>query len=418
MGILRNRNFCTLLIGRLVSGYGDNLYALALPWYIYELTNSKLDLSLIGIADYLPYLAGFFVGAFVDRWRKKNVMVATDAIRAMLALGIFFVVQQHGSFVTIFTVVLLIQFVSAFFSPASGAMTPLLVSSEELPQAMGLMQSSSGAVQLLGMASGGPLMVTLKVSGLFLVDAISFVASLVSILMIRVREDVQGPAAGQSVLSDWRAGFRTLMQSKAILQIFMGGILTNFGMAPMTIVLTAWIKSVLHGSPTLYGLILGCIVLGTIVGGLSLGWLTKRLAPKTVLRTGLIVLGACTVLVGVWSNKYWCGCILLIAGFAIALLNGALEVLLVKVVPQSMRGRMFGMFNGIMVFASPIGLLVFGGLLIAIPLWSVWMTMGVLGILGGFAYFIPVKDDLNQLTGEPVQLETQRASGDSDHLSS
>lgn len=403
MGILRNRNFRTLLVGRLVSNYGNNLYTLALPWYIYALTNSKLDLSLVGMADYLPYLAGFFVGAFVDRWRKQHVMLTTDGIRAVLALGIVAVVTLHGTFAAIFTVALLIQLVGSFFSPAAAAITPLLVSSDELPQAMGLMQSSSGVVELLGMASGGPLMAVLQVSGLFLIDALSFIASFVSVLMVRVQEEV-GPfhlKERPSVLVDWKDGFKTLIRSKSILQIFVGGFFTNFGMAPMTIVLTAWVKGPLHGSSVLYGVTLGCMVFGTIVGGLTLGFLTNYVSPKSVLRTGLLVLGVCTLLVSVWTNRYWCCALLILSGFAIASLNGALEVLLVKVVPQSMRGRMFGMFNGLMVTVSPLGLLVFGLLLIRLQMWMVWLAMGTLAIIGSLAYFVRIEDDLHQLSEQP-----------------
>jgi len=399
MGLLRNRNYVSLFIGQMISTYGNNLYALALPWYIYALTNSKLDLSIIGFADYLPAFAGLFVGVLVDRWRKRNVMLFSDIVRTILALGVFTITVFHGTFLMIFAVALLIQFFGAFFSPAAGAMTPLIISSEELPQAMGLSQSGNGVVRVFGMVSGGALMSLVQASGLFLIDAFTFVASVVSILIIRVKEEMVPRASQRGYGKEWREGFQMLIRSQTILQIFLGGLLTNFGLAPMTIVLTAWVKGTLHGSTTLYGVTIGCLLFGTIIGGLIFGRITRHICPKSILQVGLFILGCCTGLVGLWANIYWCASLLLIAGGAVSCLNGALEVILVKVVPQSMRGRLFGMFNGVMVLASPLGLLVFGTLMLILHLWLVWTVMGSMGVLGGLAYFIPVLDDIENIAG-------------------
>lgn len=404
MGVLRNANFRTLFIGQLVSTYGNNLYLLALPWYIYVITDSKLDLTVVGFADYVPALAGFFVGVLVDRWRKRSVMLASDAIRTLLALGICVVVAMHGAFGTIFVIALFIQFVGAFFSPAAGALTPLLVSKEELPQAMGLSQAGNGVVRLTGMVSGGALLVVFKASMLFLTDAVTFAVSIVSLLLIRVQENVVPRAARRGYGVEWKEGFRALIASRRILQIFLGGLITNFGLAPAMIVLTAWVKGPMRGSATVYGVVAASMVLGAILGGLLLGRVTKFVSPRRVLQSGLMALGVCLGLISIWANAYWCMAMLLMGGFAISCLNGALEVLLVEVVPQAMRGRIFGMFNGVMVLASPLGLAVFGVLLVTVPLWVVWVAIGGLSVLGGLAYFLPVRDDLQTLSS----VETER----------
>lgn len=398
MGVLRNANYRTLFIGQLVSTYGNNLYALALPWYIYTVTNSKLDLTVVGFADYVPALAGFFVGVLVDRWRKRSVMLASDAIRTLLALCICAVVALHGTFLTIFTIALFIQFAGSFFSPAAGALTPLLVSKEELPQAMGLSQSGNGVVELTGMVSGGAFLALFKTSLLFLTDALTFAVSIVSLLLIHVHEDVAPRSTRKGYGHEWREGFRALIKSQSILQIFLGGLITNFGLAPAMIVLTAWVKGPMGGSAATYGIVAASIVVGAIGGGMLLGRVTKWIAPKRLLQSGLMVLGVCLGLIALWANAYWCMAMLIVAGFAISSLNGSLEVLLVAVVPQAMRGRIFGMFNGVMVLASPLGLAVFGVLLVTVPLAVVWLAMGGLSVLGGMAYFLPVRDDLNTLS--------------------
>lgn len=398
MSVLRNANFRRLFIGQLVSTYGNNLYVLALPWYIYSITNSKLDLTVVGFADYVPALAGLFLGVLVDRWRKQRVMLWSDVIRMLLAFTICLVVALHGGFLAIFVLALLIQFIGSFFSPASGAFTPLLVPKEDLPQAMGLNQSGNGIVRMLSMVSGGVLMTSIKASMMFFIDGVTFAVSVVSIVLIRVSEDIPIHARRRNYGQDWKQGFRSLIRSQRILQIFLGGTIANFGLAPAIIVLTTWVKGPMHGTSTTYGLTTGAMILGTIFGGVFLGKLTKIISAKYILQYGLMLLGSCLGLIAVWADPYWCMMLLLLSGFAISSLNGALDVLLVNLVPQTMRGRIFGIFNAIMVTASPLGLAVFGGLMVAVPLWTIWVIIGGLSVLASMTYFLPVRDDLHTLS--------------------
>ncbi|MFD1674835.1 MFS transporter [Alicyclobacillus fodiniaquatilis] len=404
MNVLRNKNYTILLIGQLVSTYGNNLYTLALPWYIYTITNSKSDLTIVGLADYIPALAGFFAGVLVDRWHKKTIMIASDLIRTLLALSISLVVSFHHNFMIIFGLALLIQLTGSFFTPASSALTPLLVSEDDLPKAMGITQATNGAVQLIGMTSGGSLLAIFKASRLFLIDSATFVISVISLLLIQVYEHLQTPQEHSNYLKEWSHGIRILIKSRSMLQIFLGGLISNFGLAPAIIVLTAWIKGPMGAKSTAFGIIAASMIIGLILGGILLGAISRLLSTKHILQVGLMVLGICLSFIAIWPNTYWCMGMILLGGFAISCLNGALRILLVKIVPQTMRGRIFSMFNGLMILASPVGIAVFGALMVIIPLWAVWVTMGSIIVLGGMSYFIRVRDDLHELMNTITEL--------------
>ncbi len=161
MSLVKNRNFMILLSGQLVSTAGNNLFGIALPWYVYSLTGSKEALALTGIAQTVPAITGLFSGVMVDRWRKRATMMGSDGIRAILNFILFGAVLLKWPFSTILLMVLALETAGQFFGPASAALFPLLVNEDQVAAGSGLLQSSNATAQLVGTVSGGALMALL-----------------------------------------------------------------------------------------------------------------------------------------------------------------------------------------------------------------------------------------------------------------
>lgn len=408
MGLLRNRNFAILLSGQLISTIGNNLFGIALPWYVYALTNSKSDLALTGIAQTLPAIVGLVAGVWVDRWSKRSTMIASDIVRGVLSGILFIDVLFHWPLWTILLMVLALQVVGQFFNPASGALFPLLVDSDDIAGGSGLLQSSNATAQLIGTVSGGALMGALGAPFLFLLDAVSFFASVVSLFFIRVKESIKPRQSGEPVVlntstsvqvffRDWLEGLRLIGRSKFLILVIAAALVINFALAPMDIALTAWVKGPMHGIPLDLGIINGGFFVGVVLGGLSVGFLSKHVPIRVVLLLGTVLLGICVAAFGLFLLVVPETVLAMLAGFAIGSVNGSLNATFIQMVPEDMRGRAFGILGGLAAMAMPLGMVIFGALMVHISLPLLFIVIGGLSAVTGLSFLLPVKDDQTQL---------------------
>jgi MFS transporter, DHA3 family, macrolide efflux protein len=443
VSLFKNRNFSILLSGQLISTLGNNLYGIALPWYVYTLTNSKSALAFVGLSQTLPAVVGLFSGVLVDRWRKRTTMVNSDLIRAAFCFILLLGVVTHFPLWVILAFVLALEVVGQFFSPASNALFPLLVKNEDLTGAQGIMQSSSATAKLIGTISGGALMATLGAPLLFLLDGVSFVLSSVSLLFIRVSEPVKrkdgtghndgaahnGSVAhndggsrndgaahndggsrdegavhgavqkeGNAFYREWREGLQVVTKSKYFLLVMLAALVTNFALAPFEISMTAWVKGPMHGSAFDLGIINAGFFVGVIAGGVLLGIVAKRISQRGIIVVGLTSIGVFTACFGllytVWAETILC----LAIGIAVGSLNGSLGATFITLIPERLRGRVFGLTGALGMIAMPVGMAVFGVLMVHIPLTVLFFLIGAICILSGSSLLLPIPNDSNRLS--------------------
>ncbi|MCI0184635.1 hypothetical protein MM817_02932 [Acidibacillus sp. S0AB] len=384
-----------------MSTLGTNLYLLALPWYVYIVTGSKADLAIVGFAQSLPGLAGLVAGVFVDRWNKRRTMIVADLMRGALSLLIGLIAIWRLSFLWIVVIVLLLQLVGVFFGPAESVLLPLVVREENVPAAMGINQSGSATAQLAGQAGGGALLSALGAPVLFLANGISFFVSVVSLLFVRAPEPPRG-GEPSNFLTDWKEGFAILGRSRMILLIVASALVANFGLAAFDIALTAWIRGPLRDSALWLGFIGAAFFVGIIVGGMLLGTVAKKVPLRAVVMSGLIIDGALISSVGAVRTNWWAIAILVLTGLAVGIMNGSIGAMAVQVVPDPLRGRVFGLLGTLSTMATPLGLAVYGALMVVVPLPVLFILMGVVSVLAGLAFLLPIRDDLNNMgTAEP-----------------
>ena len=376
---------------------GNSLFMLALPWYVYLSTGSKADLAIVGFAQSLPGATALFAGVFVDRWNKRKTLIGSDAIRLVLALAVGIVALFGWPFPLIVMLVLLLQFAGVCFGPAEAVLIPMVVGEEQVAAAMGLNQSGSATAQLAGQVGGGALLTALGAPLLFLLDGASFLVSVLSLLFIRASEPPRRQTS-TSFFAEWKEGLALVVRSKLIILLTVAALVTNFATAAFDIALTAWVRGPLHGTAFWLGIIGGAFFVGVIGGGALLGMVTKRVSLRVTLMVGLVVAGVCIGSVGAFADAYWTMGILLVCGVSIGILNGSLGAMLVTVIPQQVRGRVFGLLGALSTIATPLGMAVFGGLMIYIPLAALFAVMGSLSLLSGLSFLLPVKDDLANLS--------------------
>lgn len=180
-----NPDFRKLWGAQLVSLGGDWFTTVALLGLVLDLTGSALNAGMILAASILPqFLLAPIAGSFADRFDRRRLMVGTDLMRMVLALGMLLVRSPDTVWIGLFCLAGM-SALSAFFQPASGASLPNLVAPEDLAAANTLTSASWGTMLAVGAALGGLVAGTLGRDAAFLIDAASFLVS--ALLVMRIR---------------------------------------------------------------------------------------------------------------------------------------------------------------------------------------------------------------------------------------
>jgi DHA3 family macrolide efflux protein-like MFS transporter len=395
MKLLRQRDFAVLFLGRMLSTVGNHFFTIALLWYVLTQTGSRLDVSLAGLMQALPGIAALFTGVYVDRWRKRQTMIVSDVVRAAIAFGLVIVVSgPRLDLPLLLMLVLLLEFVGTFFRPASSALLPLIVAREDLPSAAGLFQSVGAAAQLGGAIGGGALVAFVGVPIVFLVNAITFLASLAGVSLVRVRESLPERAAGgTSFRKEWLDGLHAIGRSKLLVRVVAAALVINFALAPIDVLLPSWVRSDLHGGAMQLSLVVGSLMAGLLVGSLLVGAVARRWQLRHSLLGAFVVLGCALGALGVVPNVVYDMVIGLLIGATAGVANGVLTAAMLQQVPAESRGRVFGTLGALSTVATPAGIAMAGAMTsISIPLLLV--ACGILVLLAAASFMAPVKDDI------------------------
>ncbi|HWI68880.1 MAG TPA: MFS transporter, partial [Nitrospiraceae bacterium] len=155
--LLRTRNFGLLFSGQAISQIGDSMNKVALLWFVYELTGSAFKMAVIGLLQTIPPLVfGPLIGVYLDRMKKKPVMIWVDLIRTGLVILIPLLYAMEAlTLEWLYVLVFAISIVSTVFGPALASAVPLLAPRAHLTAANALIQSTTNIGLLIGPAVCG-----------------------------------------------------------------------------------------------------------------------------------------------------------------------------------------------------------------------------------------------------------------------
>src|SRR5437868_8537962 len=270
---LRSRDFRLLWAGQTVSLVGDGIFLIAMAWTAFQLWNSPASLSIVGIAMTVPLIACLLLGGAVsDRFDRRRVMIASDAVRAVAVGGIAALdLAGRLDFPTFAVLVALYGGATAFFTPAFESIVPSIVAEEELAQANSLDQFvRPGALRLAGPALGGWLVAFAGSGGAFAIDAASFLVSIAAIAAIR--PVAASPAPAGSTATAIADGLR-FVRSRAWLWVTLlsAAIAYLAFLGPTEALVPFVVKNDLHASAASLGLVFAAGGIGAIGAALVMG---------------------------------------------------------------------------------------------------------------------------------------------------
>ena len=339
--IRQSRSFRLLWFGQLVSLTGTQLRLVAIPYQIYLITGSSLDVGLIGLFQAIPLISlALFGGVIADRVDRRRLLIVTQvglaASSAALAIG-----TQLGfaSVPYLYAFTAIGAAFSALDGPARGALTPSLVQRDQLPAAMALNQVLFQTASIAGPAMAGVVILTFGVAGAYWIDVASFLVAIATVtsLVAPPREVRVHPPVGRALVE----GLAHFRANRILSGTMLLDFLATFFGSPRAL-FPFYADRIFAVGPQGLGLLFAAPGVGSLVAALTSGW-TKR-----VRRQGVAVLfsvaawGLAIVAFGLMNDGLFIPALVFIAIAQGADTISAIfrSTILLTVVPDYLRGRL------------------------------------------------------------------------------
>jgi MFS family permease len=291
----QNRSFLRLWLAQVISNAGTSITNVALPLTaVLVLGATPAQMGLLGIAGSLPNLLfGFVAGVWVDRTRRRPILVGADLGRAILLGSIPLAAWLgHVSFLHLWIVAFLAGSLTVFFQIASIAVLPALVSKAQLVEANSKLSISDSVISIAGPGMAGGLVQLLSAPKAIVVDAVSYLLSALALGGIGAAE--ARPARGRSHFwGEIAEGIRELVNTPLLKILTITSSIGMLAGAVQNTVMVLFLARELSFSPATIGLVFACGGGGSLLGALCAGWAARRL------QTGLsLILGKSLWIIG------------------------------------------------------------------------------------------------------------------------
>jgi MFS family permease len=431
--VLRNRPFLLLWLSQVATQIGVNMVLYALTVVVLEATDLSSAVGGLFLTFLIPsILFSALAGVYVDRIDRRTMLVTTNAIRAVILVGIFAVGTDIG---LVLLLNILLATTTVFFAPAEAAMIPVVVSRPQLVAANGLFTLTLNGAFALGYAFLGPLIVTVSGGPQPLIVIVAVLFALAAVFCATLPADPPAPRrregalvavteAGQAVsgvFGQLKEGIAYIRANPAI-----GWSLAYLGIAASLIGVVAvlgpsFARDTLGLSPKDLIVVLLPLGLGIVMGVLLLNNYGRYIVRRRAIELGLVILGFLLVALTVAGplSRFLTGvgdrvplvdlssltslvavvvAIGFLAGICYGIVAISAQVQLQEDIPADVRGRVFGVLNMLISVASLLPIIVVGTIsdLPFVGTTAVILTIAVLVILSGVASIVrrgPVRPD-------------------------
>jgi len=369
--LARNRNFVLLWIGQLVSFFGDRVHQVALGVLVLQ-RGTPLDVGLVFAATAVPnVLLGPLAGALVDRWDRRITMIACDLGRAVLVALVPLAIEVHIA--VVYAIAFAVATVGLLFRPAKNAVVPQVVNDDQLVTANSAASLNETLADLIGYPVAAILVASLAsmIAVAFYLDAATYAvsAALLAIMVVPKLPLGGAPFRIRAILGEMAEGWRFLIHQSELLTNTLVSTVAQLAFGAEIVCSLIYAQKVLDTSvlpfPQNYGWLMASLGLGSVVGGLVIGWIGTHAPKGPMTIAGFLGLGAAMVGAGLTRDPRLAIGLFFVIGVANMLYLVPTITLFQERTPQRLFGRV----------VSTRQALTFGAMAI---------SMGVAGWMAGF----------------------------------
>ncbi len=405
--------FFTIWLGQAFSLISSELVQFALVWWLTEYTHSGIVLGVASMIALLPRaIGGPFIGALVDLWDRRRIMMLADTTVALASLGLAILFLYGTPKIGFIYLVILIRAIGqAFHSPAMLASTSLLVPSKHLNKIAGLNQTWSGFIMIAAPPLGAVLLNLLPLHIIMILDVIGALIAVLPLLFIPIP---QPKATHQTILSiqelsrNIAEGFRYLKKWPGAVNMLTISTLVNFLSRPAFQLLSLLAATRFSGDEKNFAILAAAMGCGVVVGGILMStWDGFKRRMQTSL-CGILGMGTAILVIGLTPTSTFVVAVgaIFLGGAMMPVCMSPIEALVQNSVEPSIQGRVFMLMQSASTITSPISLALAGLLSDTLSSQSWYIGAGILILLIGLIGFMsPSVLNLGALKQVPQQPE-------------
>ncbi|HSL29238.1 MAG TPA: MFS transporter [Anaerolineales bacterium] len=415
--------FFTIWGGQALSLFGSALVQFALIWWLTQESGSATVLAIASLVAMLPQiLIGPFAGALVDRWDRRIIMIAADAMIAAVSLVLAYLFATDAVQIWhIYAVMAIRSLGGAFHFPAMAASTPLMVPESQLTRINGLNQALQGVNMLVAPPVGALLIGILSTHWILLIDVGTALLAILPLFFFSIpqprRHEPEESEAKPNLLRDVRKGLAYIRTIPGFIAIILMALFLNFLLVPMAALVPLLVTKHFGKGAIELGIMESAMGIGILAGGILLsiwGGFKKKITTSLA---GIIGLGIGVMLEGFAPADLFLLAIAghLTLGFMLPIANGPVFAMMQSIVRPDMQGRVMSLVNSGATAISPLGLLIAGPFSDWLGIRAWFWAGGILCVLIAVtAFFVPAIMNVESHgeapatpTSEPAQLPVE-----------
>lgn len=333
------------------------------PWLAYSITKSPFLLGVVGAIQFTPTLLfSLFVGAAVDRFNKRHLIIGTQIILALLAMIYSALVfSGHIQYWHILILATIQGTVSAIDMPSRQTFMVELVGKEDLMNAIALNSTIFNGARIIGPAIAGIVMAEIGIGFCFLFNALSFLP-LIGGLFFIVPLTVPKKEKSKNILSEVSDGLRYIVQEKILLRTIVTVFIVSTFIMNFNVLIPIFAKTVLKAKETGFGYLMSAMGLGSLIGALTIASKSKKGPQARIMIGAAICVSIVFILIGLNTFYYLSFVLVALAGFlSVSFLTTANSTLQLKA-KDEFRSRVISVYFFVNAGSIPFGNLFVGAL--------------------------------------------------------
>jgi MFS family permease len=386
---LRHRNYRLFFSGQSISLIGTWMQRIALPWAVYRMTGSEVLLGVVAFASSIPsFLLAPFAGVLIDRWSRYRVMLVTQII-SMIQAAVLAWLSLTGNLDIWHIIVLsvILGIINTFDMPARHSFVINMVNGkEDIGNAIALNSMMFNGARLIGPSVAGILLAAAGEGTCFLINAVSYIFVIASLLMMKVTETHEKKER-VPMFREMREGLDYVFGFAPIKHIILLLGLVSFMGASSMILMPVYAKEVLQGDSHTYGFLMGGAGAGALLGAIFLA------SRDTVLRLGRLIpaatalLSAGLIAISLSSSFFISMFLIFFIGLGMMTHTAASNTILQTIADDDKRGRVMSFYTMALMGTAPFGSLLAGWMakVLGTP-WTIFIG-GTVCMMGALVFY-------------------------------
>ena len=385
---LRHPNYRLFFIGQAISLIGTWMTQVATAWLVYRLTGSALLLGVVGFSSQIAaVLVAPLAGVLSDRGRHRRILVVTQILSALQSLALAVLALSGTVRVGQIIALSVVQgIINSFDIPTRQAFLVEMVGDRaDLGNAIALNSSVFNGARLLGPCLAGFVIAAGGEGICFLIDSVSYLAVIATLLMMRLRPHSHHPP-GRRLFREMGEGFAYAMGFLPIRALLLLVAFSSLVAMPYGVLLPAVAKETLHGGPSTFGFLTGMSGLGALIGSL---YLASRQSVRGLIRLTAMASGVFGVALMLFAaaRVLWAALLILfVIGFSMLVQMAASNTVLQTLVEDDKRGRVMSLYLMAFMGLVPWGSLLAGFLATRIGLGRTLFLEGAACLAGALVF--------------------------------